>query len=232
MHIAPGHRVIDVGCGPGLDTLNLGQLVGPEGRVFGIDRDRQMIQQAYSRAVAAGLQNRILHQLGEASMLPFRSGHFDAARSDRMLMHLKTPKHAVSEMVRVLKPGGWLVLTEPDWGTLSIASTLTTIERRLAEIRADHTLPNGYAGRRLYQLLREHDVQCIGVEVVAIWSTKLAEIRYLTFLDSVETQAVDVGFVSEHEIRLWREDLETLNRAGHCFASMNLITVAGRKKMP
>lgn len=231
MRIGPGHRVIDVGCGPGLDTVKLAQRVGSEGWVVGVDRDQESLRAARQRAAAAGLDQRIAHQPAEAHALPFPPGTFHSARCERMLMHLRAPQPALREMARVLKPGGWLVLTEPDWGTLSIATTLTTIERRLAEIRADHTLPNGYAGRRLYQWLREHEFRRIEVDVAAIWSARLAEIRYLTFLDNVEAQALDLGFVSEHEIALWREDLETLDRAGHSFATMNLVTVAGRKEL-
>ena len=44
--LAPGERVLDVGCGPGTDTLPLAQIVGPTGRVTGIDRDPGMVAEA------------------------------------------------------------------------------------------------------------------------------------------------------------------------------------------
>ena len=50
MQIKPGHKVIDVGCGPGTDTITLGRCVGPSGQVVGIDYDEGMIAQAELRA--------------------------------------------------------------------------------------------------------------------------------------------------------------------------------------
>jgi ubiquinone/menaquinone biosynthesis C-methylase UbiE len=43
MHLEPGHRVLDVGCGPGSDTLAISDLVGPAGEVYGADYDAQMV---------------------------------------------------------------------------------------------------------------------------------------------------------------------------------------------
>src|SRR5262245_54315371 len=45
-----GHRILDIGCGPGLDTLTLGKAVGPTGLVVGVDHDPRMIDAATDRA--------------------------------------------------------------------------------------------------------------------------------------------------------------------------------------
>ena len=54
MHIQPGHSVLDVGCGPGIDTIALAKLVGPTGHVVGVDVDVAMIAEADRRAEQAG----------------------------------------------------------------------------------------------------------------------------------------------------------------------------------
>ena len=46
MHIQPGQNVLDVGCGPGIDTVALAHLVGPQGSVVGVDFDKSMIAEA------------------------------------------------------------------------------------------------------------------------------------------------------------------------------------------
>jgi SAM-dependent methyltransferase len=55
MEISPGHEVLDVGCGPGTDTIMLAALTGPTGRVVGVDHDADMIAEADSRAEAPGV---------------------------------------------------------------------------------------------------------------------------------------------------------------------------------
>ena len=60
MSIAAGSRVLDLGCGPGSDTLSLADLVGDSGQVFGVDFDPEMVQQANERAAAADLGGRVL----------------------------------------------------------------------------------------------------------------------------------------------------------------------------
>ena len=62
MHLEPGHRVLDVGCGPGSDTLAISNLVGPTGEVYGADYDAQMVAQANERAKAAGVSARVTHR--------------------------------------------------------------------------------------------------------------------------------------------------------------------------
>ena len=55
-----------------------------------------------------------------ATELPFPDASFDASRSERMFQHLKDPDAVFGEMVRVTKPGGRIVVLDPDWGTASI----------------------------------------------------------------------------------------------------------------
>jgi ubiquinone/menaquinone biosynthesis C-methylase UbiE len=55
--LAPGMRVLDVGCGPGDVVFLAARLVGPQGTVIGVDRSPEAIEQARQRAAAAGLTN-------------------------------------------------------------------------------------------------------------------------------------------------------------------------------
>src|SRR5438105_1750801 len=78
LQIEPGHRVLDVGCGPATDTLALGALASPLGRVVGIDRDAAMIAEARRRASLAGMGEWVVHDEADATSLPFDAGEFDA----------------------------------------------------------------------------------------------------------------------------------------------------------
>ena len=69
MGIQPGHKVLDVGCGPGTDTIILANLVGESGQVVGVDSDEVMIAEADRAAAEAGTGSRVVH-----SMAPNRRG--------------------------------------------------------------------------------------------------------------------------------------------------------------
>lgn len=104
--IAPGERVLDVGCGTGSLALAAQALVGAAGMVCGIDASAPMIERAQRKARHKGVP--VDFRLVAAEALPFADGSFDAACSTLMLHHLPRPvrRQCVSEMARVLAPGG------------------------------------------------------------------------------------------------------------------------------
>src|SRR5436305_2099326 len=87
MRLSPGAVVLDVGCGPGTDTIPLAELVGVRGRVYGIDHDAGMVAEAQRRAEEAGVGERTEHAQGDAYALPFDEAKFDAVRSERLFLH-------------------------------------------------------------------------------------------------------------------------------------------------
>ena len=106
----PGERVVDAGCGIGSATGALRDRVGEGGWVLGLDRSRHMMRQARSQS-----HTGIAFGAGDLCHLPLCSGSVDGIVCDRVLMHLERPLAALREMHRVLRPGGWLGLSEPDW---------------------------------------------------------------------------------------------------------------------
>jgi ubiquinone/menaquinone biosynthesis C-methylase UbiE len=136
MRAQPGQKVLDVGCGPGTDTIPLAQCVGSSGRVIGVDYDAEMITEADQRALRAGVSSWVTHKRADAMALPFESNFFDACRSERLFQHLPDPAKVLSEMTRVTKSGGWVVVLDADWGTLSADASDTEIERRLMRAKA------------------------------------------------------------------------------------------------
>ncbi|CAG0956459.1 Demethylrebeccamycin-D-glucose O-methyltransferase [Anaerolineae bacterium] len=229
MRICEGQTVLDLGCGVGIDTLNLAGLVGSSGHVVGVDKDPGMIDEADQRAMQAGLGDRISHRLGEARHLPYPDSHFDACRTERMLMHLADPVGVIAELKRVLKPGGWLVLTEPDWATLSIVSGQDDIERRLVRVHAEQVLANGYAGRQLYPWMRQAGFQDLAVEITPFWDNDLERVRSVIPLDKVEAFSVAEGLLSPEGLETWHSFLRLANEQAGFFFSVSINMVAGRK---
>lgn len=102
-----GLRVLDVGCGDGVLATRLAQ---DGAQVTGLDASADMIAAARSRAKAAGVDVDLVE--GDAGNLPFPGGHFDRVVSVATLCFVDDPRRAIREMVRVLQPGGRLILGE------------------------------------------------------------------------------------------------------------------------
>lgn len=217
------------GVARGIDTIALARLVGPAGRVIGIDHDAAMIAEAQEHAKQAGVSAFIKCQRGDATSMAFEPGEFDACRSERLFMHLPDPDQAMEEMRRVTKPRGRVVVVDTDWGSVSIDTDDFEVERQLACFRAERLLNNGYAGRRLYRLFKKHDLVDLSVGIFPLYLTELALARYLTKQDEVEEQAVAEGIISQQDLERWGADLAQADSANMFFASLNLIMVAGRK---
>jgi ubiquinone/menaquinone biosynthesis C-methylase UbiE len=229
MRVQPGQKVLDVGCGPGIDTLLLAELVGPAGQVVGLDYSPSMLVQAKQGALRAGVSEFVLYLQSDAASLALASEQFDSCRSERLFSHLPHPERVLSDMKRVTKPGGWIVVLDMDWGSVSVDTKELDIERRLRSFIAEHALQNGYAGRQLYRLFRQQDLVDITLEIFPIHSTDYALVRYLGRLDEVESKALAAGLITESELQRWRAELEQMQRADCLFFSINLIVAVGRK---
>lgn len=229
MQLQPSYQALDVGCGPGTDTIPLAQIVGPKGQVVGVDHDEAMIAEADQRAESSSVATWVKHTRADVTSLPFESDRFDACRSERLFQHLLNPEQALSEMTRVTKRGGWLVVLDPDWGTTSIDTAEVDIERRLSRVLAERVLHNGYSGRQLYRLFKQQGLADISIEMFPTHVTSYALLRQVMILDRVEQEALASGIVTNDELERWRSSLEQAEASGVCFGSGTLVMAAGRK---
>jgi len=109
--INPGESVLDIGCGTGVDSLVAAHLVGPTGKVVGLDLTAEMINRARMHLSQVGLAN-VVFQVGEAESLPFEDNEFEVIISNGVLNLVVDKVKALSEVFRVLKPGGRLLLAD------------------------------------------------------------------------------------------------------------------------
>jgi len=107
--VGSGHAVLDVATGPGEPALTVAALVGPEGKVFGIDPVPEMVAAGRRAADELGFTNAQF-EVAFADRLPFPDDAFDAVISRFGVMFIPSPIDGVREMLRVLKPGRKLAL--------------------------------------------------------------------------------------------------------------------------
>ena len=109
--IHPGEAVLDIGCGAGVDSIIAAKMVGPEGKVTGIDLVSEMLARARENARLAGVDN-VTFQESSAEQLPFPDKSFDVVISNGVINLVVDKVKAVGEVIRVLKPGGRFMLAD------------------------------------------------------------------------------------------------------------------------
>ncbi len=229
LRIETGRRVLDVGCGPGMDTVETAQIVGDTGLVVGMDFDEQMLIEAQARARRAGVATWTCLVAADAVAIPYEADFFDATRSERLFQHVPDPAAVLAEMVRVTKPQGRIVVADADWATLSIDTTEVDIERRIARALPS-LVQNGYAGRQLLRLFHRYPLSDIVVEVHPVvwfdfstfWATSFS-------LPDIEARLLDSGVVSGRELECFRTGLVAAQETGTFFAHGNMVVVAAVK---
>jgi SAM-dependent methyltransferase len=118
--IAARERVVDVGCGCGQTCLQLGERVGPEGAVLGVDISSPMLARARERARQAGL-GHVRFENADAQTVDLGEGGFDLAFSRFGVMFFAEPRSAFANLRRALAPGGriafvcWQALEHNPW---------------------------------------------------------------------------------------------------------------------
>lgn len=105
--LRPGEKVVDVGCGAGIDSLIAAGMVGPEGRVVGVDMSPDMLGKARRAADEAGREN-VEFRPGYGEELPVEDGWADVVISNGVLNLMPDKSAALAEMHRALTPGGRL----------------------------------------------------------------------------------------------------------------------------
>lgn len=105
--IASGERVVDVGCGAGIDSLIAARMVGPHGAVVGVDMTAAMLAKARAGAAAMAATNVDFRE-GFAESLPVADGWADVIISNGVMNLFPDKTAGLREMARVLKPGGRL----------------------------------------------------------------------------------------------------------------------------
>lgn len=106
--VAPGDRVLDVATGTGDLALELARRVAPRGEVVGADFSEAMLEIARTKEVGAGVR----FEAANALELPYRDDEFDAATVGFGARNFSDLRRGLSEMARVVRPGGRVVVLE------------------------------------------------------------------------------------------------------------------------
>lgn len=160
--LGPGWRCLEVGPGAGSVARWMSESVGPSGRVIAVDTDTRFLRNLH----APNLE--ILK--ADIGAIELEHSTFDVAHARYVLIHLPRYKQAFEKMVKGLKPGGWIVVEEPDFSAAQVIAgnqrdreavgrVNRAIEKMFVGRGMDHTL-----GARLPALFQKAGLRSISVE--------------------------------------------------------------------
>lgn len=166
-------HVLDPGCGPGFVSAAIAGLVG-DGTVTGLEPDAGLAAVAQR---AAEEEPRFRVKDGSVYSIPFADATFDLVYARFLFQHLENPGGALTELKRVLKPGGHLQVLDVDDALLIVEPEpegLSNFIRKAREAQAEHG-GDRYIGRKLPALLREAGLDPVHFEVACITSEELGQ---------------------------------------------------------
>ncbi len=219
----PGEVIVDAGCGDGLPALFIASRVAPSGRVIGIEVNEEKAEKAIERIAARGMQAIASVQRGDIRSLPLPDDSVDAWLCRETLEYLEDPTAALSEAIRVVRPGGRVVAHEADWDTLAYNASDKAAERKFVAVHTDcggGGSIDGRMGRRLLSLFREAGLADVRLEVHTRWSDKYSPNQdYVCW--PLREGHVRRGCITQEELDAWYADMSAQAQRGryfHCFS--------------
>ena len=212
-------RYLEVGTGTGDDALAFAARFSA--RVVGVDASSVMVEEARRR----GLRDAVA---ADAHALPFEDDSFDGAWADRTFQHLADPPAALGEMVRVVKPGGRIVVADPDYGTQEVAVPDQELARRVLRFRAECALRNGTLAHQMARLFAQAGLTEVQVEAVPIVLRDPTALDNALGLRHWAGLAHEHGLIEAHEVPAWEVALDEAAANGCFLYSFSLFITGGR----
>ena len=204
--LSTGMRLLDAGCGPGTITAGLARAVSP-GEVVGLDAADAVLEHARAH-IAEELVDNVEFVSGDVYALDFADAAFDVVYANQLLQHLTDPVRAISEMRRVLKPGGMLAVRDADYATMSPHPKFPEFldwnrlyhevaYRNQAEPDAGRTLPAWVRAAGFAQIEIHPNVVAMDGEEARIWGRTWSQ-RIL--YSGIADQALEYGYANRAEL--------------------------------
>lgn len=229
--VGNGDKILDIGCGPGVDTVELAKMIDDTGKIYGIDLDEEMISLADEEAKNENLSEKIEHRIGSAQDIPYPDNFFNSCRAERLFQVIPDEKErikAYNEINRILLPGGNVVVIDIDFASLSIDFSNNALERKLVEYFVARTRSNGFAGRELKRHLLHSEFKAVSIYLKPGNYESFEQMPWIgkPFID----RAVSDEIITEDEGNDWLTELSEKSDAGTFFAMNTAVIATGIKK--
>jgi len=223
-----GEHILEVGCGSGVLCRQIAPGVVPGGKITGVDISPEFLRIAQGYATSAGLSGSMQWGAGQAEVLPFQDASFNGVYAARLLLHVSDPQAILNELVRVVRPGGRVVVMDWDFDTVALDHSDRELTRRITHWRCDHHGGNNWSGRQLWRLMTATEL--VNVKATPVVSVAHHENDSLTLsLFKAAEVARDGGAIGPDEYDTWVGELRSSLAAGCLFASIVYFIVVGER---
>jgi demethylmenaquinone methyltransferase/2-methoxy-6-polyprenyl-1,4-benzoquinol methylase len=178
LHLSPGSRGLDVGCGVGLYALWLAEVIGPTGQVMGIDTVPERVAAAQRLVGTRLTPGRLDFQHGDGTAIAVADRSFDWVWCADVLHHIDDAVVALKEFMRVVRPGGRILIKESQVMSALFLPGYPDLERQLQQAERQFQHPG--AGGQSFQERRQRTL-------ASMQAAGLANVSVRTYL--VERQA-------------------------------------------
>ncbi|OFW33810.1 MAG: hypothetical protein A3J28_09855 [Acidobacteria bacterium RIFCSPLOWO2_12_FULL_60_22] len=195
----PGETILDVGCGTGVNDLALSKLVGPAGKIVGIDNSEAMLAVARAKAAAENIEYRRM----AVEEIDFPGDQFDGVVCTQVLGYVADPVPVIRSLLRVVKPAGRVFIAETDWDTLTYSIPDKELQRKVTLSFSDHH-GDGWVGRRLYNLCQQAGARQVELHPYVIHNAEYSARKYggpLSYV--IRDYLLRTRKCSEEEVRRW-----------------------------
>lgn len=223
MALVPSSQLLEVGCGTGAMLRLLARRGDFSGKGFGVDQCSTFIDAARKFSRAENVHERLVFQVGDAHCLDFPAATFDVVIAHTLISHVTEPAKVLSEMARVVRPGGMLVIFDGDYASLTYAFRDHVFGHQMDAALASATFNNPRIMRDLPRLLPD-----LGLRLKAAWGDAVVEIGNGSYFKSfAETYAPFVtraGLLPPQAVEAWLDEQRQAMASGTFFAACNYYT--------
>ena len=226
LELRSGESVVDLGSGPGFLARDMAAAVGSEGRVAGVDISDAMLAMARRRCVDQPWAE--FHD-ADVTRLPFGDEAFDAAASTQVYEYVPDIAAALSELRRVLRPGGRALIMDTDFGSLVCHSRDAARTQHILAAYDQH-VADPHLPRTLTPKLRAAGLDVVRRELIPVFNPEGHPDTFSHGLVEVirEFVVAHAGIAAE-EADAWVEELRELAVDGEFFFSLNRYLFAVRR---
>ncbi len=215
-----GGTYLEVGAGTGEDAIALAE--SHSVRVAGVDSSQTMVEEARKRGLVDA-------RVADAHVLPFGDAEFDGCWADRVFQHLEQPAAALAELARVTKPGGRLVVADPDYDTQVVDVEDQELARRILRFRADHALRHGTLAHRMGGLFAAAGLTDVIVEAAPVVLRDPTALDNAMGLRGWARVAHGRGLGSAEDARAWEREIDEAVAHGRFLYSFTIFLTAATK---